>query len=111
MCGACTVLVDGAAVRSCLMFAVQADGAEVTTIEGLTPADGTLSQVQRAFREAHGLQCGFCTPGFIVSITSYLAGNPTFADERSVEPSRETCAVARATRASSTRCEPWGQGA
>src|SRR5271168_1378648 len=66
VCGACTVLLDGEAVRSCLMFAVQAVGSEVTSIEGLSPADGTLSPVQEAFREAHGLQCGFCTPGFVV---------------------------------------------
>src|SRR5487761_1184987 len=71
VCGACTVLVDGAAVRSCLMFAVQAEGSEVTTIEGLGSADGQLNDVQAAFREAHGLQCGFCTPGFIVSVTAF----------------------------------------
>jgi carbon-monoxide dehydrogenase small subunit len=77
VCGACTVLVDGRAVRSCLMFAVQAQDAEVTTVEGLTPADGSLSPVQAAFRDCHGLQCGFCTPGFIVSVTAFLADNPT----------------------------------
>jgi aerobic carbon-monoxide dehydrogenase small subunit len=71
-CGACTVIVGGETVRSCLMFAVQAVGSEVTTIEGLTPKDGSLSTVQEAFREAHGLQCGFCTPGFVVSLTAYL---------------------------------------
>ena len=76
VCGACTVLLDGEAVRSCLLFAVQVDGAEVTTVEGLTPADGSLSPVQQAFRDCHGLQCGFCTPGFIVSATAFLAGNP-----------------------------------
>ena len=75
-CGACTVLVDGAAVRSCLMFAVQADGAEVTTVEGMADADGTLSPVQSALRECHGLQCGFCTPGFVVTITALLDENP-----------------------------------
>ena len=75
VCGACTVLLDGQAVRSCLLFAVQADGAEVTTIEGLTPADGSLSPVQQAFRDCHGLQCGFCTPGFIVSATAFLRDN------------------------------------
>ena len=75
-CGACTVLVDGAAVRSCLMFAVQADGAEVTTVEGIAGADGTLSPVQEAMRECHGLQCGFCTPGFVVTITALLDENP-----------------------------------
>jgi carbon-monoxide dehydrogenase small subunit len=78
-CGACTVLVDGAAVRSCLMFAVQAEDREVTTVEGINgplPADGELSPVQTALRECHGLQCGFCTPGFVVSITALLRDNP-----------------------------------
>ena len=76
VCGACTVLFDGAAVRSCLLFAVQAEGTEVTTIEGLSPADGTLSPIQEAFRQCHGLQCGFCTPGFIVTATAFLRDNP-----------------------------------
>jgi aerobic carbon-monoxide dehydrogenase small subunit len=80
VCGACTVLVDGEAVRSCLMFAVQAEGADVTTIEGLTPADG-LSPVQQAMHEAHGLQCGFCTPGFVVSITAFLRDHPEPTDD------------------------------
>ena len=77
VCGACTVLLDGDAVRSCLLFAVQAEGADVTTIEGLTPGDGTLSPIQDAFREEHGLQCGFCTPGFIVSVTAFLRDHPS----------------------------------
>lgn len=76
VCGACTVLVDGAAVRSCLMFVVQADGAEVTTIEGLVGPDGGLTDVQEAFRQCHGLQCGFCTPGFIVSVTAFVRDHP-----------------------------------
>jgi carbon-monoxide dehydrogenase small subunit len=80
VCGACTVLVDGRAVRSCLMFAVQAEGSEVTTIEGIAGPDGDLNTVQEAFRTAHGLQCGFCTPGFIVSMTSYLEENPSPTD-------------------------------
>ena len=81
VCGACTVLLDGDAVRSCLVFAVQAEGATVTTVEGLSPNDGSLSPVQEAFREAHGLQCGFCTPGFIVSVTAFLRDNPSPSDE------------------------------
>ena len=80
VCGACTVLVDGAAVRACLMFAVQADGAEVTTIEGIAAPDGELTSVQAAFRDCHGLQCGYCTPGFVVSVTAFLAENPSPTD-------------------------------
>ncbi len=79
-CGACTVLVDGSAIRSCLLLAVQAEGLQITTIEGLSPADGSLSPVQEAFRNCHGLQCGFCTPGFVVSVTAFLADNPTPTD-------------------------------
>jgi carbon-monoxide dehydrogenase small subunit len=82
VCGACTVLVDGAAVRSCLLFAVQADGADVTTIEGIAPPDGGLSTVQAAFRDCHGLQCGFCTPGFVVSVTAFLRDHPSPSDEQ-----------------------------
>jgi len=81
VCGACTVLLDGAAVRACLMFAVAAEGRSVTTVEGLTPADGTLSPVQQAFRDCHGLQCGFCTPGFVVSVTAFLRDNPDPSDD------------------------------
>jgi carbon-monoxide dehydrogenase small subunit len=76
VCGACTVLLDGEAVRSCLLFAVQAAGCEVTTIEALGGPDGALSPVQDAFRAEHGLQCGFCTPGFVVSVTALLRENP-----------------------------------
>ena len=80
-CGACTVLLDGAAVRSCLVYAVQADGAEVTTVEGMGGTDGTLSPVQQAYRDHHGLQCGFCTPGFVVTTTALLRDNPNPTDE------------------------------
>ena len=75
VCGSCTVLLDGEAVRSCLLFAVQTSGHSVTTVEGLTPADG-LSDVQEALRDCHGLQCGFCTPGFVVSIEVLLRDDP-----------------------------------
>jgi aerobic carbon-monoxide dehydrogenase small subunit len=81
VCGACTVLVDGDAVRSCLVFAVQADGADVTTIEGIATADGELSSVQTAFRDCHGLQCGFCTPGFVMSVTAFLRDHPDPTDD------------------------------
>jgi carbon-monoxide dehydrogenase small subunit len=81
VCGACTVMLDGAAVRSCLMFAVQAEGSEITTIEGIASPQGELSPVQAAFRECHGLQCGFCTPGFVISVTAFLEENPDPSDE------------------------------
>ena len=73
VCGCCTVLLDGAPVRSCLTFAVQAEGHEITTIEGLAAAGGALHPVQQAFHECHGLQCGFCTPGFVMSVVGLLA--------------------------------------
>jgi aerobic carbon-monoxide dehydrogenase small subunit len=75
VCGACTVLVDGRSTRACLMFAVQASGCEVTTVEGLAP-DGKLSVLQRAFVDNHGLQCGFCTPGMLMTLTELLRENP-----------------------------------
>ncbi len=80
VCGACTVLLDGDAVRSCLVFAVQADGAEITTVEGLA-VDGELNPVQAAFQAEHGLQCGFCTPGFVVSATALLERTPSPSDQ------------------------------
>jgi carbon-monoxide dehydrogenase small subunit len=76
VCGACTLQVDGRAVRSCTMYAVQADGATVTTVEGLARQDGELHPVQQAFSDCNGLQCGFCTPGMQMTIASYLEENP-----------------------------------
>ena len=76
VCGACTVIVDGDAVRSCLMLAVQADNCEVTTIEGIAEADGTLHPLQEAFLNNHALQCGFCTAGMITSLHAFLSENP-----------------------------------
>jgi aerobic carbon-monoxide dehydrogenase small subunit len=75
-CGACTVALDGVAVKSCTVLAAQADGHEVTTIEGLAPADGTLDPLQQAFVDAHGLQCGYCTPGMVMALRQVLADKP-----------------------------------
>ncbi|MDT4919046.1 MAG: aerobic carbon-monoxide dehydrogenase small subunit [Pseudonocardiales bacterium] len=75
-CGACTVELDGRSVKSCTVLAVQADGGEVTTVEGLAGPDGTLDRVQQAFHEQHGLQCGFCTPGMIMAVRDLLRENP-----------------------------------
>lgn len=75
VCGACSVIFDGLPVRSCLMFAVQADGHEITTIEGLGTPDN-LHPIQESFKEAHGIQCGFCTPGIIMTLVSFLENNP-----------------------------------
>jgi carbon-monoxide dehydrogenase small subunit len=83
VCGACTVLVDGLAVRSCLMFAVQTDGSEITTVEGVAAPDGTLNPVQQAMRECHALQCGFCTPGVVMTLTSLTEGENR-ADEQTL---------------------------
>jgi carbon-monoxide dehydrogenase small subunit len=80
-CGACTVLVDGDAVRSCLLFAVQTDGTDVTTVEGLAGPDGELTGLQAAFRDHHGLQCGFCTPGFLMTATALLRETPDPSDD------------------------------
>jgi 2-furoyl-CoA dehydrogenase 2Fe-2S iron sulfur subunit len=76
ICGCCTVLIDGTAVRSCLTLAVQAEGHEVRTVESLAAPDGALNPLQEAMRTNHGLQCGFCTPGILMSFTDYLARNP-----------------------------------
>jgi carbon-monoxide dehydrogenase small subunit len=85
VCGACTVLVDGRPVRSCLMFAVSAQGSEITTVEGLTAKDGSLGPVQQAFLECHGLQCGFCTPGFLTTITAGLRDNPAPTHDEAID--------------------------
>ena len=77
VCGACTVLVDGEAVRSCLMLAVQAERAAVITVEGMAEAGGTLHPLQEAFRDRHGLQCGFCTPGMLMTLMEFLDENPS----------------------------------
>jgi carbon-monoxide dehydrogenase small subunit len=79
-CGACTVLVDGESIKSCTVFAVQADGSEVTTVEGIANG-GELHPVQQAFHEAHALQCGYCTPGFVMATISLLQENPSPSEE------------------------------
>jgi len=82
-CGSCTVHVNGEPVRSCLMFAAQADGAEIRTVEGLAQADGTMHPLQQAFRINHGLQCGFCTPGMLMTLAAFLREYPE-ADEHKI---------------------------
>ena len=81
VCGACTIHLNGEAVKSCLMLAVQADGHEITTVEGLAGERGKLSPLQQAFNDEHGLQCGFCTPGILMNMTEFLAQNPNPTDE------------------------------
>src|SRR4029453_10909215 len=85
VCGACTVLVAGRPMRSCLLFAVGVDGAEITTVEGCRAPDGGLGSVQQAFVDCHGLQCGFCTPGFVTTITAYLRENPAPDEEAAAQ--------------------------
>lgn len=85
VCGACTVLLDGDPVRSCLMLAASADGHDVTTVEGLAQDDGTLHPVQQAFIDCHGLQCGFCTPGFVTTIAAYLRENPDPSEDDALD--------------------------
>ena len=99
VCGACTVLVDGVAMRSCLMFAVQADGYAITTIEGLSPGPGELSPLQDAFCETHGLQCGYCTPAMILAAHALLTKNP--------EPTREQ--IVEAISGNICRCTGYAQ--
>ncbi len=81
VCGCCTVLLDGRPVRACLLLAVQADGHEVTTIEGFAPDGATLHPVQQAFHECHALQCGFCTPGFVLAVKGLLDERPNATDQ------------------------------
>lgn len=85
VCGCCTVLLDGVAVRSCLTLAAQADGREITTVESLAGVDGALNALQQAFRENHALQCGFCTPGILMSFTDFLRRNPKPSEEQVIE--------------------------
>ncbi|WP_313404090.1 2Fe-2S iron-sulfur cluster-binding protein [Aeromicrobium sp.] len=85
VCGACTVQVDGKPMRSCLMFAIAAQDYEITTVEGLTCADGSLSPVQQAFKDCHGLQCGFCTPGFLTTIDAGVKDNPDPTEDEARE--------------------------
>ena len=81
VCGACTILFDGKSARSCLMLAVQADGHDILTIEGIAPSEDELHPLQEAFRDNHGLQCGFCTPGILMNMTEFLTQNPNPTDE------------------------------
>ncbi len=85
VCGACTILLNGKAVRACLLFAVSVDRQEIVTVEGLKNVDGTLGAVQQAFHECHGLQCGFCTPGFLTTISAFLDQNPHPTEEEARE--------------------------
>jgi len=85
VCGACTVLLDGAPVRACLIFAVSLDGSAITTTEGCRAPDGGMGPVQRAFHECHALQCGFCTPGFVTTVTDYLRHHPAPSREEARE--------------------------
>jgi 2-furoyl-CoA dehydrogenase 2Fe-2S iron sulfur subunit len=85
ICGCCTVLLDGVAVRACLTLAMQADGREITTVESLAGADGALNALQQAFRKNHALQCGFCTPGILMSFTDFLRRNPKPSEAQVIE--------------------------
>ena len=99
VCGACSVLLDGRPIRSCLMFAVQADGHRITTVEGLAEADGRLGVLQDCFWETHALQCGYCTPGMLIAAQALLADNP--------RPSRDE--IRKAISGNLCRCTGYGQ--
>ena len=118
VCGACTVLLDGQPVRSCLLFAVQADGRDIRTVEGLAGAPGELNVLQTAFHESHGLQCGFCTPGILMSMTAFLRDVPD-PDERQIREalSGHLCRctgyrhIVEAVQLAASRMAPGGVGA
>lgn len=99
ICGACTILLDGEPARSCLIFAVQADGYDITTIEGVAPAPGELSIIQDAFCELHGMQCGYCTPGMVLTANALLKRNP--------QPTRQQ--IVEAISGNICRCTGYGQ--
>ena len=101
VCGACTILIDGKSARGCLTLAVQANGKSVDTVEGLAPSDTELNTLQEAFWEHHGLQCGFCTPGILMTLTEFLRDTPDPTEAEIREALSGISAVARATKASS----------
>lgn len=103
-CGACTVHLDGKQVKSCTVFAVDAAGGDVRTIEGMANKDGTLSRLQQAFQDHHGLQCGFCTPGMVMAAAALLEQNPKPTEAECVITLRAISAAARAITTSSRRC-------
>ena len=105
-CGACTVHMNGKAVKSCSMLAMQAEGADIMTIEGVAKPDGTLHPMQAAFKENHGLQCGFCTPGMVMNAIDLAKGHRTFRRPKSARGSKATSAAARATTTSSSPSAP-----
>ncbi len=102
VCGACTILLDGHSARSCLMLAVQADGHDIVTVEGIAPDAETLHPLQQAFRDNHGLQCGFCTPGILTTLIELLRDNPDPTEEESASAFPAICAAAPAIRTSSS---------
>lgn len=103
-CGACTVIVNGDAVKSCNMLLAQVADAQITTIEGLAKPDGTMHPMQAAFKECHGLQCGFCTPGMVMSAVDLCKNTPTPANKRFANSSKAICAAARVTKTLSKQC-------